>query len=109
MSISNEPGKTKLEEYTYTALESPNALRLLRLRPASDENHDIDAELAEFELPEHNRSAGDASIDGQAKKGKDGKSSHHYSPTHSKTLPKATKLTIFILQLFDNDNLNIYK
>jgi Heterokaryon incompatibility protein (HET) len=72
MAASTEPGKTKLEEYKYKALESPNALRLLRLRPASDENHDIDAELAEFGLPEHNQGAGDASPDGQAKKEKDG-------------------------------------
>jgi Heterokaryon incompatibility protein (HET) len=67
MSVSTEPDKPKLPEYEYEALNSPNALRLLRLRPASDENHGIDAELAEFGLPEHGQGGIDVSANGQEK------------------------------------------
>jgi hypothetical protein len=60
-----------LVEYKYAALKLQSSLRLLRLRPTNDKNHDIDAELAEFELPESIQGAGDApDDDGQTNKGK---------------------------------------
>lgn len=59
---------SELPDYEYKPLSGPNALRLLRLRPASDEHHDIDCELAEFDL--HDNSGG-VPADGQVTGRKD--------------------------------------
>lgn len=58
MSVSTAP-EPELPNYRYKPLTALNALRLLRLRPASDAHHDIDCELAEFGLPDSNDGAGD--------------------------------------------------
>lgn len=71
MSASEMPGKLKLDDYKYTALQLENSLRLLRLRPASDEYQDIDAELAEFEIPENNNDVLKTAAEGKAKEGKE--------------------------------------
>jgi hypothetical protein len=49
MSLSREP---KLPAYQYTALKTPEALRLLRLIPASENQSDIDCEIIEVPLSE---------------------------------------------------------
>jgi hypothetical protein len=57
MSVLTEPDKRKLPEYKYNPLQEDKDLRLLRLRPSSDDNNDIDAELAQFSFPDHNYGA----------------------------------------------------
>jgi hypothetical protein len=74
MSASTELSTAEtptLVKHKYSALKLQNSLRFLRLRPANDKNHDIDAELAECDFPESIQSAVDAPADGgQTNKGK---------------------------------------
>ncbi len=68
MSVSAELDKPDLPKYKYKPLNAPNAMRLLRLRPASDENNDIDAEIAEFGLHDHILGAAKPHADGEGTK-----------------------------------------
>jgi len=45
---------SEIPNFKYKPLTKSNALRLLRLRPASHDNHDIDVELTEFNLSDSN-------------------------------------------------------
>jgi Heterokaryon incompatibility protein (HET) len=59
------PGKenkkpTELPQYVYKPLSKPDALRLLRLIPANDEQQDVDCRIIEVELPKNVESPGNA-------------------------------------------------
>jgi hypothetical protein len=52
VSSDSEPEKIELPPYIHQPLKTPDYLRLLRLRPASDEQVDIDCEIVEVPLSE---------------------------------------------------------
>jgi hypothetical protein len=53
MAAPKELEKPKLPDYKFDPLGEGKDLRLLRLRPSSDDNNDIDVELADFSFPDH--------------------------------------------------------